>query len=1274
MVLFSDESESDKDSDGSESETETETNSNLNRSMRSRRILSDEDKKPLGTLPAPPVPGPGSKTRSARKCKTDEEEEEGDKKEKEDEEEKKKLPSQSQEAERKSLRLSQRKKQEAEHDKRLGPESDSDSENETEEAKVLEIIEPLDDVYEFKEPEPFNFKQKKTISPLSSGSGGKGKKNIGLFEDYDNMEEDSEDPISAAIQRVMVTCNDSQVEDMDLLDSNSSDSDLSNDSSNMCEMMKKRLQSEINTYEGPKSKLKAGTPSSSMRTRRSSESKSKAEDKTLQRLKVEKVTDDTIVEVKQEQDNSTPPRVKKSDGETTPKTKKTDSDGFSKLKKSDPECSTTKTKKPELDNGSGFKVKKSEDRERSSSESHIKVSKKSEMNESSMKTRLKSESRCNSPGSKTRSKTEQLKEEEEGKTGIATKKTAEPDCMKKQQPTKSCENSKSLTAELLPFPKAVISPSLLLPTKPSPLKNEPQTPETIDEGKEQDPMSFKVKPKVLPVTGSSKIIPLLSSPCKSTSITPLSSKVTSPSSISSLADMKSKSLPPKSHIDFSVQTEAHDLEDTEKPSNTSPSLLPKLQKIESTSSTVTEAKSTDIPVLQRIETVLPKTPIKRETIDPSKIDLIKVSPNMPQLEKIDPMNMDKKDPSAAMTPVKTEDAESREDSKFPPFKFDDVTETPEKVFLPAVDQESTGTPIKLDKIEFKMKPKAPSPSGFLKAERARKLVRQRIGEPSDKTITREKKSPQPVVKKYGSSPNESIVSNMKPDGENKDSTLVPSSKSKDSTATSQSTHRDGSPVSFINKSRDSSPISSAKLKDASLGKIKDSVSESNKSKDNLTNISSKTKDVPTTVPIKPKDTLTTVSSKIKDNAGVSSKTKDAPNSTLSKLRDSPTLLSNKPKDIPIPLPSKANEVPSPQSSKIKDTSPITSNKEKDNLIVSNKIKDAPTILPTLSKGKDDLFSQSKHKDSSQLFKCKDIALNIPSKIKDVSPSKNKDAMMLLNIRRDVNRPESPIKNKANTTVLSAKMKDAPLRQSGVIIDKSINITPITKDTLSVSGTSEPDTDVSAEEKKDAENEKEKDEAKAETSKTETPATKDNDDKEETKKPSTTTKQTIESPEKFTVESKSKELEAKKSEVEKKGEDLEENEDLQKKDEKSKELSSVFEFDETLEDEMIDIESDSYLITSKRKLACLVESPSSESVSSKMQKLNELEKLKQKLFMDCSGESEDLEEKVETKEKEETRGGEKEKQEDEKGAEDVDESRVSTMTFLKLTNITLLQTS
>uniref|UniRef100_A0A8D8V696 Uncharacterized protein n=1 Tax=Cacopsylla melanoneura TaxID=428564 RepID=A0A8D8V696_9HEMI len=103
-------------------------------------------------------------------------------------------------------------------------------------------------------------------------------------------------------------------------------------------------------------------------------------------------------------------------------------------------------------------------------------------------------------------------------------------------------------------------------------------------------------------------------------------------------------------------------------------------------------------------------------------------------------------------------------------------------------------------------------------------------------------------------------------------------------------------------------------------------------------------------------------------------------------------------------------------------------------------------------------------------------------------------------------------------------------------------------------------------------------------------------------------------------------------VTKSKEDEEEDVDEEdKKDDKSKELSSVFEFDEALEDEMsVDIESESYLV--KRKLAILGDSPIGASDPqqqvSKIQKMNELEKLKQKLFMDCSGESEELEEKGE----------------------------------------------
>ncbi|KAL1460853.1 hypothetical protein WDU94_012792, partial [Cyamophila willieti] len=1068
-----DDSESEKDS-GSESETETESSSSLNRSMRSRRILSDEDKKPSLSSPSP-----GSKTRSSRKCKTEDEE---DEQEKSQEEQEKKTPL-SQEAEsRKSLRLSARKKQEAEHDKRLGPESDSESESEavTDEgmkAKVLEIIEPLDDVYEFKEPEPFNFKQKKTISPPSGQTVGKGgKKNIGLFEDYDNMEEDSEDPISAAIQRVMDTCGETQGEDMDLLDSNSGDSDISNDSSNMCEIMKKRLQSEINTYEGPKSKLKASvkggdSPTTSMRTRRSSESKSSSKTsgddkpKTQQRHKMEKTSSESSEKsdetLKAESEASgTPGKVKKTDVESSSKSKKSELETSAVTRTKKSEMDSSKTKKPD---DTPTKVKKLEI-EKETCETSTMKARKSEPSESSMKTRLKTEG-SSSPGSKTRSKTEQLREEAEDtdevkrpgsplvkvKTVLSESKGKPVLPVKKTGETASVESLKtSLANKMVPDSVKTVE-SKALTTAPSlkvlasPMSKTAQsenesTPIPLsrmmatlgDKSKKQD-LSTKVRPKVLPMASPG------------------------------MMDVMKNS---KTSTDFSVQTEPHDLGEKEKPSTSS--LYPKLQKIESEPSTIVETKSTDIPVLQRIETVLPKTPIKREIIDPSKIDLIKISPNMPQLEKIDTLDtatVEKKDPTGiAVTPGKAESVESREELKFPPFKFDDVTETPEKVFTPAMDTE-TSSPLKLDKIEFKMKPKAPSPPGFGKPS-ARKLIRQRIEEVKGTGIVgKDRKSPQPqlqpIVKKYGpsnmASANESTPSVIESTVQNQDTKdTTPSIASLSGKQTME-----GSPNTLINKNKDSISTSSNKPNECPtasvLSKSKETPSNiSNKTKDSPTTLSSKAKDSPTTLSNKAKDSPTTLLSKSKDSpTTLLSKPKDSPTTLSSKAKDSPTTLSSKAKDSPTTLLSKPKDSPTTLSSKAKDSPTTLLSKPKDSpTTLSSKAKDSPTTLlskpkdiPNNSPGVVDI--KTKDVPSPMLSKSKDSTSNVSSKIKDVttpvsSKMRENPFSTVSNKSKDIATPGTS-KNKESPTPVSSKIKDTPTFVSSKIKTISTPVSAKIKD-------------------------------------------------------------------------------------------------------------------------------------------------------------------------------------------------------------------------------------
>uniref|UniRef100_A0A8D8ZI51 AT-rich interactive domain-containing protein 4B n=1 Tax=Cacopsylla melanoneura TaxID=428564 RepID=A0A8D8ZI51_9HEMI len=1061
-----DSEESDKDS-GSESETETESGgSPVNRSMRSRRILSDEDKKPPSL--SSPSPG-GSKTRSSRKCKTEDEEEEDKEKQQEPEEVKTpthSTPTHSQEESRKSLRLSARKKQEAEHDKRLGPESDSDSETETErmtddgmKAKVLEIIEPLDDVYEFKEPEPFNFKQKKTISPPSGpATAGKApKKNIGLFEDYDNLEEDSEDPISAAIQRVMDTCSETQGEDMDLLDSNSGDSDISNDSSTMCEMMKKRLQSEINTYEGPKSKMKSstrgggdsGTPS--MRTRRSSESKSTSKavgsdekTKAQQRHKTEKTSSESNEKlnetVKPDTDPGTAGKAKKPDVESSSKSKKTETDtsGSSRTKKSDVESNTSgKTKKSDDTTPTSSKTSKKPEQEKETPETASMKPRKLETPEGSMKTRLNRTEGNSSPGSKTRSKTEQLREEaedmDEGKrpgASLVRTKTALSDSkgktvlsFKKTVETAAVDHLKtsSLANKMVPDNAKVLEPKVLTFTSMS---------KVTQSENESTPTALSKMSSVHSIDKSKKDL----------SVSKVKSKLIPMASPSMVDVMKSS----KSSTDFSAQTEPHVLGEKDKPVNIpSPSLLyPKLQKIECEPSTLVETKSTDIPVLQRIECVLPKTPIKRDVIDPSKIDLIKISPNMPQLEKIDTLDagtVEKKDPTAgiaaAVTPGKAaESGEThREDLKFPSFKFDDVTETPEKVFTPAIDTE-TSSPIRIDKIEFKMKPKAPSPLGFGKTS-TRKLVRQRIDEVKATTsavVAKEKKSPQPqpqpIVKKYGPSSNMSVSDSTGSRVENQDT--------KDKLATvsvslsPKQTVEGGSPVTLISKNKESTPTSSNKPNESPttsiLGKIKEIPSSIlSKNKDNTPTLSSKAKDSPAIVPSKVKDSPAIVSNKGKDipAASISSRKDNTP-SVLNKIKDTTTPVSsksrenpssnvsNKCKDISAPVSSKIKETPTPPSSKIKDTPTSVANKIKEvaSTPVSSKIKESPVLkqmkvilTPASSKVKDPSTPLSQ--------KIRDVASPVSAKIKDTP---------VLNKSKDSSIDTSTIRENAPTDTSTVK--------------------------------------------------------------------------------------------------------------------------------------------------------------------------------------------------------------------------------------------------------------
>uniref|UniRef100_A0A8D8QBC2 AT-rich interactive domain-containing protein 4B n=1 Tax=Cacopsylla melanoneura TaxID=428564 RepID=A0A8D8QBC2_9HEMI len=1059
-----DSEESDKDS-GSESETETESGgSPVNRSMRSRRILSDEDKKPPSL--SSPSPG-GSKTRSSRKCKTEDEEEEDKEKQQEPEEVKTpthSTPTHSQEESRKSLRLSARKKQEAEHDKRLGPESDSDSETETErmtddgmKAKVLEIIEPLDDVYEFKEPEPFNFKQKKTISPPSGpATAGKApKKNIGLFEDYDNLEEDSEDPISAAIQRVMDTCSETQGEDMDLLDSNSGDSDISNDSSTMCEMMKKRLQSEINTYEGPKSKMKSGTRGGdsgtpSMRTRRSSESKSTSKamssdekTKTQQRNRTEKTSSESNEKlnetVKPDTDPGTAGKVKKPDVESSSKSKKTETDtsGSSRTKKSDVESNTSgKTKKSDDTTPTSSKTsKKPSEQEKETPETASMKPRKLETPEGSMKTRLNRTEGNSSPGSKTRSKTEQLREEaedmDEGKrpgASLVRTKTALSDSkgktvlsFKKTVETAAVDHLKtsSLANKMVPDSAKVLEPKVLTFTSMS---------KVTQSENESTPTALSKMSSVHSIDKSKKDL----------SVSKVKSKLIPMASPSMVDVMKSS----KSSTDFSAQTEPHVLGEKDKPVNIpSPSLLyPKLQKIECEPSTLVETKSTDIPVLQRIECVLPKTPIKRDVIDPSKIDLIKISPNMPQLEKIDTLDagtVEKKDPTAgiaaaAVTPGKAaESGEThREDLKFPSFKFDDVTETPEKVFTPAIDTE-TSSPIRIDKIEFKMKPKAPSPLGFGKTS-TRKLVRQRIDEVKATTsavVAKEKKSPQPqpqpIVKKYGPSSNMSV-------SDSTTASRVENQDTKDKLATvsvslsPKQTVEGGSPVTLISKNKESTPTSSNKPNESPttsiLGKIKEIPSSVlSKNKDNTPTLSSKAKDSPAIVPSKVKDSPALVSNKAKDIPSTSiSSRKDVP-SVLNKIKDTttpvssksnPSNVSNKCKDISAPVSSKIKETPTPPSSKIKDTPTSVANKIKEvaSTPVSSKIKESPVLkqmkvilTPASSKVKDPSTPLSQ--------KIRDVASPVSAKIKDTP---------VLNKSKDSSIDTSTIRENAPTDTSTVK--------------------------------------------------------------------------------------------------------------------------------------------------------------------------------------------------------------------------------------------------------------
>uniref|UniRef100_A0A8D8QB75 AT-rich interactive domain-containing protein 4B n=1 Tax=Cacopsylla melanoneura TaxID=428564 RepID=A0A8D8QB75_9HEMI len=1051
-----DSEESDKDS-GSESETETESGgSPVNRSMRSRRILSDEDKKPPSL--SSPSPG-GSKTRSSRKCKTEDEEEEDKEKQQEPEEVKTpthSTPTHSQEESRKSLRLSARKKQEAEHDKRLGPESDSDSETETErmtddgmKAKVLEIIEPLDDVYEFKEPEPFNFKQKKTISPPSGpATAGKApKKNIGLFEDYDNLEEDSEDPISAAIQRVMDTCSETQGEDMDLLDSNSGDSDISNDSSTMCEMMKKRLQSEINTYEGPKSKMKSGTRGGdsgtpSMRTRRSSESKSTSKamssdekTKTQQRNRTEKTSSESNEKlnetVKPDTDPGTAGKVKKPDVESSSKSKKTETDtsGSSRTKKSDVESNTSgKTKKSDDTTPTSSKTsKKPSEQEKETPETSSSMKpRKLETPEGSMKTRLNRTEGNSSPGSKTRSKTEQLREEaedmDEGKrpgASLVRTKTALSDSkgktvlsFKKTVETAAVDHLKtsSLANKMVPDSAKVLEPKVLTFTSMS---------KVTQSENESTPTALSKMSSVHSIDKSKKDL----------SVSKVKSKLIPMASPSMVDVMKSS----KSSTDFSAQTEPHVLGEKDKPVNIpSPSLLyPKLQKIECEPSTLVETKSTDIPVLQRIECVLPKTPIKRDVIDPSKIDLIKISPNMPQLEKIDTLDagtVEKKDPTAgiaaaATTPGKAaESGEThREDLKFPSFKFDDVTETPEKVFTPAIDTE-TSSPIRIDKIEFKMKPKAPSPLGFGKTS-TRKLVRQRIDEVKATTsavVAKEKKSPQPqpqpIVKKYGPSSNMSVSDSTGSRVENQDT--------KDKLATvsftlsPKQTVEGGSPVTLISKNKESTPTSSNKPNESPttsiLGKIKEIPSSVlSKNKDNTPTLSSKAKDSPALVSNKAKDIPSTSISSRKDVPSVLNKIKDTTTPVSSKSRENPSSnVSNKCKDISAPVSSKIKETPTPPSSKIKDTPTSVANKIKEvaSTPVSSKIKESPVLkqmkvilTPASSKVKDPSTPLSQ--------KIRDVASPVSAKIKDTP---------VLNKSKDSSIDTSTIRENAPTDTSTVK--------------------------------------------------------------------------------------------------------------------------------------------------------------------------------------------------------------------------------------------------------------
>lgn len=1186
--LFPDDSESDKESDGSESETETNSCSQ-NRSMRSRRILSDDDKKP--TIPLP-QPSPGTKTRSTRK-----------EEEKEEEEDKKKTPNQ--EAERKSLRLSQRKKQEME--------SDSSSESESQEdtkPKVLEIIEPLDDVYEFKEPEPFNFKQKKTISPPNPGAGPvqKGKKNIGLFEDYDNMDEENDD-INAAIQRVMDTCNETRM-DLDLLDSNSSDSN-SSDSNSMCEIMKKRLQSEINTYEGPKSKLKGRGESSPtpppMRTRRSSESKSsKGEEKVPGKSPVvrpkpdDQPGDKPNESVKNETDTNatSASKVKKSDVDTPPKTKKPETDpaisagkikksedtpsnknkksvesesaSSPKARKSDLEANnskskkvdsevvvTSKSKKSDLDTSvaspkikrldmdrssspkmkktesdspivSTGKVKKSESdgnktkkpdfasntsvnspkqkkSEVSGSESPVtKASKKSETPETNMKTRLKTES---SPGSKTRSKTDPISIKTDStpttKPGTTLHKT---DSISSKADVTVKEENKT-QPETKPSESPPVSSTKQDKSKSMPVDNKAKVMQPSKKPTSIEMKSPISKSVTVPVSTTSSTSSISSSQTlqvlTSSQSKPFPTSESSPGKLKNISPVleskkmvslvglktKAKVLPlvpnptpsNRSH-DFSVQTELQ-------------SPLPKLMKVDS------EPKPSDIPVLQRIECVLPKTPIKREIIDPSKIDLIKVSPNMPQLEKID--TIEKMDTG---TPVKKEET-NREDSKFPPFKFEDVAETPEKIFQPAAEQEID---VKVDKkIEFKMKPKAPSPVGFSK----RKLIKQKLGEAETSS----------VLKKYGPAP---CSTSDKPDVESKDN----------DTSTLKIKEM---PVAEITKVKDISVV---------LGKMKESTAAVDKS----------------------------VSTKVKE---------------------SPSVGIHKSKEIPSDELCKDNDVLSSPSCKtispvVKESSPLPSKSKDEFLIESSKAKETPI------KTKDPVLVTNKEKDSTSEVRNKDNTVVVENKTKEadliISSKPCESSIVKETIVSLPSKPEHSLELEATSNTSTAAPADDKKPELESKEAEPARSTKIKQDEKEVN--------------KDAKNEEIKSVIPLEVNvKVEDPAAKEPKDDTSSNRQS----EQLKTPEKVTTD---------ETEVEK----VDSSEDAVKK-----ELSSVFEFDETLEDEIVDMESESYLTSSKRKLAALIDSPGNEFMSNKLAKLNELEKLKQKLFMDCSGESEDLEVKTET---------------------------------------------